>query len=87
MASFAPYDAMGIVMNSHEYGNGGIFGLYASVSIDHPSAIPAFVHEFGHHFADLGDEYYFNANVAYSPGNVRVEPGSRILPRCSTRKT
>src|SRR4051794_1373987 len=60
MASFAPYDAMGIVMNSNQYGNGGIFGLYATVSIDYPSAIQVFVHEFGHHIADLGDEYYFN---------------------------
>lgn len=74
VASFAPYDVMGIVMNSQEYGNGGIFGLYASVSIDYPSAISVFVHEFGHHFADLGDEYYFNANVAYTPASTRVEP-------------
>jgi hypothetical protein len=74
MASFAPYDAMGIVMNSNQYGNGGIFGLYATVSIDYPSALQVFVHEFGHHIADLGDEYYFNADVAYAPANTRVEP-------------
>ena len=74
LASFAPYDVMGIVMNEKEYGNGGIFGFYASVSIDYPTAIPLFVHEFGHHFADLGDEYYFNASVAYLPANTRVEP-------------
>jgi len=74
MASFAPYDVMGIVMNSKEYGNGGIFGLYATVSIDYPSAIRVFIHEFGHHIADLGDEYYFNANVAYAPATIRVEP-------------
>jgi len=74
LASFAPYDVMGIVMNEKSYGNGGIFGLYASVSIDYPAAVRVFVHEFGHHFADLGDEYYFNANVAYSPANTRVEP-------------
>ena len=74
VASFAPYDVMGIVMNSNEYGNGGIFGLYATVSIDFPAAIRVFTHEFGHHFADLGDEYYFNANVAYAPVTDRVEP-------------
>ncbi|HWR36229.1 MAG TPA: M64 family metallopeptidase [Clostridia bacterium] len=73
-ASFAPYDVLGIVMNSKEYGNGGIFGAYASVSIDHPSGVPVFVHEFGHHFGDLGDEYYFNANVAYGATNSKVEP-------------
>jgi hypothetical protein len=74
VASFAPYDVMGVVMNSKEYGNGGIFGLYASVSIDYPTALRVFLHEFGHHFADLGDEYYFSANVAYSPADTRVEP-------------
>src|SRR5947207_1902348 len=74
MASFAPYDVMGIVMNSDQYGNGGIFGLYATVSIDYPTGIQVFVHEFGHHFADLGVEYYFNADVAYSSANKRVEP-------------
>jgi hypothetical protein len=74
IASFAPYDVMGIVMNSNEYGNGGIFGLYATVSIDFPAAIRVFTHEFGHHFADLGDEYYFNANVAYAPVANPVEP-------------
>jgi len=74
IASFAPYDVMGIVMNSKEYGNGGIFGLYATVSIDFPAAVRVFVHEFGHHFADLGDEYYFNANVAYAPTTALVEP-------------
>ncbi len=74
VASFVPYDVMGIVMNCKEYGNGGIFGLYASVSIDYPTGIRVFAHEFGHHFADLGDEYYFSANVAYSPADTRVEP-------------
>ena len=74
MASFAPYDFLAIVMNEREYGNGGIFGMYASVSIDYPAAIQVFVHEFGHHFAGLGDEYYFSANVAYAPANLSIEP-------------
>jgi len=73
-ASWAPYEAMAIVMNSADYGNGGVYALYASVSIDYPGAISTFVHEFGHHFADLGDEYYFNADVAYEPPTKRVEP-------------
>jgi hypothetical protein len=73
-ASFAPYDVLAIVMNEKAYGNGGIFGQFASVSIDFPNAIPVFVHEFGHHFAGLGDEYYYNASVAYAPRTERVEP-------------
>lgn len=74
VASFAPYDVLAIVMNEKAYGNGGIFGQYASVSIDFPNAVNVFVHEFGHHVAGLGDEYYFNAGVAYAPRAVRVEP-------------
>jgi len=73
-ASFAPYELLAIVMNESAYGNGGIFGQHASVSIDHPNAIPVFVHEFGHHVAGLGDEYYFDANVAYEAPRERVEP-------------
>jgi hypothetical protein len=73
-ASFAPYELLAIVMNESAYGNGGIFGQYASVSVDHPNAISVFVHEFGHHVAGLGDEYYFNANVAYEAPRERVEP-------------
>lgn len=74
VASFAPYDVLAIVMNESAYGNGGVFGQYASVSVDHPNAISVFTHEFGHHFAGLGDEYYFNANVAYAPRAIRAEP-------------
>ena len=32
-----------------------------------------FVHEFGHHFAGLADEYY-TSSVAYAPSTTRVEP-------------
>ncbi|HYH01423.1 MAG TPA: M64 family metallopeptidase [Terriglobales bacterium] len=74
VASYAPYEFLGIVMNEKEYGNGGIFGQYASVSIDYPTGVSVFVHEFGHHFAGLGDEYYFNANVAYAAVPNKVEP-------------
>ena len=74
VASSAPYDALAIVMNESAYGNGGIFGQFASVSVDYPYAARVFIHEFGHHFAGLGDEYYFNANVAYESRADRVEP-------------
>ncbi len=74
LASAAPYDALAIVMNESAYGNGGIFGQFAAVSVDYPDAARVFIHEFGHHFAGLGDEYYFNANVAYESRTVRVEP-------------
>ncbi|HMG36611.1 MAG TPA: IgA Peptidase M64 [Blastocatellia bacterium] len=73
IASFAPYDFVEIVTNSRTYGGGGIFGLYSTVAADSEQAPYVFVHEFGHHFAALADEYY-TSPVAYLPATVRTEP-------------
>ena len=65
---------MEILTNSRTYGGGGIFGLYATVAADSLWAPYVFVHEFGHHFAALADEY-FTSPVAYGPAPAeRVEP-------------
>jgi hypothetical protein len=72
-ASYAPYDFVEILTNSRTYGGGGIFGLYATVAADSLWAPYVFIHEFGHHFAGLADEY-FTSSVAYEPASVRVEP-------------
>jgi len=72
LASQAPYEFVEIVTNSATYGGGGIFNLYSTVAADSAWAPYVFVHEFGHHFAGLADEYY-TSDVAYT--NVqRVEP-------------
>lgn len=73
VAAYAPYDFLAIVMNDRAYGAGGIFGQFATVSIDNPRSFPAFVHEFGHHFAALADEYFL-APVAYAPAVPAAEP-------------
>jgi hypothetical protein len=65
LAANAPYDQIYILVNTKKYGGGAIYNYY-SVSVNsnlHASKI--FVHEFGHGFAGLGDEYY-NSEVAYS---------------------
>lgn len=72
-ASFAPYEFVEILANNQTYGGGGIFGLYATVAADSLWAPYVFIHEFGHHFAGLADEYYTSA-VAYLPATERVEP-------------
>jgi len=72
-ASFAPYDFVEILTNSKTYGGGGIFGLYATVAADSLWAPYVFIHEFGHHFAGLADEY-FTSSVAYESSPARVEP-------------
>jgi len=73
LASQAPYEFVEIMTNSKTYGGGGIFNLYATVAADSEWAPYIFVHEFGHHFAALADEY-FTSDVAYQPATVKVEP-------------
>ena len=73
LASYAPYDAVEIVVNDRTYGGGGIYGLYSTVAADNAFAPYVFVHEFAHHFGALADEYY-TSPVAYLPSATREEP-------------
>lgn len=73
VAQFAPYEFVEILVNARTYGGGGIHNLYGTVAADSGEAPYVFVHEFGHHFAGLADEYY-TSPVAYTPSAVKVEP-------------
>ncbi len=73
IAQFAPYEFVEILVNSDTYGGGGIFNLYSTVAADSAWAPYIFVHEFGHQFSGLADEYY-TSDVAYDTGGERVEP-------------
>jgi hypothetical protein len=81
-AAQAPYDALILLFNEKKYGGGGIFGLWASVASDTEPAPYVFVHEFGHSFAGLADEYY-TSQVAYEganpPGSEPWEPNVTAL--------
>jgi hypothetical protein len=72
-AEHAPYEFIEVLVNNRTYGGGGIFNLYSTVASDNAFANYVFVHEFGHHFAALADEYY-TSSVAYAPAADRVEP-------------
>jgi hypothetical protein len=73
VAQHAPYEFIEVLVNNRTYGGGGIFNLYSTVASDNAFANYVFVHEFGHHFAGLADEYY-TSSVAYAPAADRVEP-------------
>ena len=74
LAQYAPYEFVEIVINGQTYGGGGIFGQFSTVAADNDWADYVFVHEFGHHFAGLADEYY-TSPVAYAAGeHPTVEP-------------
>jgi len=72
-ASYAPYEFIEILVNANTYGGGGIFNQYATVAIDNGWSTYVGVHEFGHHFAGLADEYY-TSDVSYLPHEQRPEP-------------
>jgi hypothetical protein len=72
-AAAVPYEAMILVVNGRKYGGGGIFNLYATTASDNAFTPYVLVHEFGHHFAGLADEYY-TSDVAYEATSERPEP-------------
>lgn len=73
VAASVPYDYMFILVNERTYGGGGIFNLYSTVATDNKFSDYIFVHEFGHTFGALADEYY-TSDVAYQTPQITVEP-------------
>jgi IgA Peptidase M64/Peptidase M64 N-terminus len=74
VASAAPYDFLEILVNEKQYGGGGIFNDQATAAVDTGFAEYVFVHEFGHHFAGLGDEYYTSPVSYQTGGETHPEP-------------
>jgi hypothetical protein len=73
-ASAAPYEFIEILANDRTYGGGGVFNAQATTSVDSAFSEYVFVHEFGHHFAALADEYY-TSDVAYEAAPAqKTEP-------------
>jgi hypothetical protein len=88
IAGGAPYDFLCILINDSRYGGGGIYNLYAttytgeSVSGQKWQEDYMYVHEFGHSFGGLADEYYTSTtgyNDLYLPGIEPWEPNVTAL--------
>jgi hypothetical protein len=73
IAQHAPYEFIEILVNNDTYGGGGIYGQFSTAAANSDWANYLFVHEFGHHFAGLADEYY-TSPVAYAAASGRPEP-------------
>jgi hypothetical protein len=73
-AAGAPYEFLEILINDRKYGGGGIHNLYATVAADNAFTPYVFVHEFGHHFAGLADEYYTSPVAYEAASSERPEP-------------
>ena len=69
-----PCDAMYVLVNSEKYGGGGIYGYYALSSARHAMSPQVFIHEFGHSFGALGDEYFDSSTPYDDFYNLKVEP-------------
>ncbi len=55
-----PYEHIIILANTDTYGGGGIFNSYTLTTAHHSAFRPGVVHEFGHSFAGLADEYAYD---------------------------
>lgn len=73
-----PYEHIIVLVNTANYGGGGILNSYNLSMTHHPAFKPVVVHEFGHSFAGLGDEYaYGNEQIPMYPRDV--EPWEQNL--------
>lgn len=56
-----PYEHIIILANTDTYGGGGIYNSYTLTTAHHSMFEPVVVHEFGHSFGGLADEYAYSA--------------------------
>ncbi|MBQ9653077.1 MAG: hypothetical protein IJV32_02510 [Bacteroidales bacterium] len=55
-----PFEHVIVLANTPVYGGGGIYNNITIMNSDHPTFVPVLVHEFGHSFGGLADEYYYD---------------------------
>lgn len=65
LASHVPCDAVYIMINHSRYGGGGIYNFFCTFTTDNQFRDYLFLHEFGHSFSGLADEYY-TSDVQYN---------------------
>jgi hypothetical protein len=93
IAGTAPYDFITILVNDNRYGGGGIFNLYTTSFTQTAKAGQewemdyVYVHEFGHCFAGLGDEYY-SSQISYIDFYPKgIEPWEPNVTRTNAKET
>lgn len=74
MIAGIPYAHIIILANTDVYGGGGIFNAYTLTTTGHPDFKPVVVHEFGHSFGGLADEYFYEGDTFSDTYPFDVEP-------------
>lgn len=87
IAAAAPYDFICILINDNRYGGGGIYQLYTTTYTNEKTTGAewqrdyVYVHEFGHAFGGLGDEYYSSSTGYDEFYPAGVEPWESNVTR------
>ena len=74
LAGQVPYDQIYVLINSEKYGGGGIYNFYCSSAAGNSFSGDIIIHEFGHGFAGLADEYYDDTTTYGEMYNLNLEP-------------
>ncbi len=74
IAAVVPYDHIIIIVNTAEYGGGGFYNFYSACVADHKLSLRVLVHEFGHAFAGLADEYFYADEANEEMYSLKREP-------------
>ena len=68
-----PFEHIIVLVNTPVYGGGGIYNSITIMGSDHPTFRQVLVHEFGHAFGGLGDEYFYGEQTE-TPYPADTEP-------------
>lgn len=77
------YEHIIVLANTDEYGGGGIYNSYTLTTAHHEDFRPVVVHEFGHSFGGLADEYFYDDDLMTDTYPLDIEPWE---PNITTRK-
>lgn len=82
-----PYEHIIILANTDTYGGGGIYNSYTLTTAHHAQFKPVVVHEFGHSFAGLADEYFYDDQYVemYYPDTEPWEPNITTMADFATK--
>lgn len=79
VAALVPYDQIYIIINTDKYGGGGIYNFYSTCSAYGRSSGEVLIHEFGHGFAALADEYFYDDNFLMDYIDKESEPWQKNI--------